>query len=41
LILDALKKAYPKVVTCAKYRHLSGGGEKSIFGARDFFRVCP
>jgi hypothetical protein len=36
LILDVLKKAYPEVVTCAKYRHLLGGGEKSIFGACDF-----
>jgi hypothetical protein len=39
LIIDVLKKAGPKAVTCAKYRHLSG--EKSIFGARDCFRVCP
>jgi hypothetical protein len=39
LILDVLKKADPKAVTCTKYRHLSGG-EKLIFGAHDCFRVC-
>jgi hypothetical protein len=30
------KKSIPEVVTCTKYQHLLGEGEKLIFGAHDF-----